>query len=40
MRVFPGEEYAPAFMTGIRRQARDRPELAHIYGLTDPYQTT
>ncbi|WP_344171707.1 phytanoyl-CoA dioxygenase family protein [Pilimelia columellifera] len=39
MRVFPGEEYTPAFLQHVQEQTADRPELAAVYGLVNPYAT-
>lgn len=39
MRVFPGYEYDPAFLAGIRPRLAAEPHLAAIYGLSDPYAT-
>jgi hypothetical protein len=39
IRVFPGHEYSQKFLSDIRLKLTERPELADVFGLADPYAT-
>lgn len=39
MRVFPGHEHDPAFLTALGARLATEPALGRIYGLDDPYAT-